>query len=337
MSTVWCFLETEKEGIKDADQEVLSEAKRIIGKKGTKLEILGLTESQKSIVEMKKFGPDKIMVLEGSLGKDLMKIDIIGPTIIRLLEKYRPSLVLASEDILYKDLFGYVSSKMGIPFLVDCVGLNRDNDKSFQFQRFWHGQKVSSRLRGLGDTVLATIRPGLFNVKKSLTKVEPELEFINLYNAKDDLVKRENKIKLLEYIKADPKTMDLADSEVIVSGGKGMGTLENFKRLYELADLLGASIGGTRVARDNGWIPLERQIGQTGKTVAPKLIICCGISGAMQHTFGMKDSKMIIAVNSDKNAPIFKIADVGIVGDVKKIIPELVNMVGKKKNIKSII
>jgi len=117
--------------------------------------------------------------------------------------------------------------------------------------------------------------------------------------------------------------MDLTEADVVIAGGRGLGSQENFKLVHELADVLGGSVGATRMAVDDEWINRERQVGLTGKTVRPKLFIACGISGAIQHTMGMKDSRVIIAINTDRNAPIFKIADVGVVGDVLEVMPAL--------------
>jgi len=136
--------------------------------------------------------------------------------------------------------------------------------------------------------------------------------------------------RVLDFIPADPATIDLTEAEIIVAGGRGVGSAENFSLLQELADLLGGSLGGSRVAVDYGWISSNRQIGQTGKIVAPRLYIACGISGAIQHQMGIKDAQKIVAINIDRNAPIFKIADVKIIGDLREVIPAVCRQLREK-------
>ena len=133
-------------------------------------------------------------------------------------------------------------------------------------------------------------------------------------------------------MKADPRTGSLKEAEIIIAGGAGIGDAENWHLIEELAELLGASVAASRVAVDAGWMTPDRQVGQTGKTVNPRLYIACGVSGAIQHTMGMKDSKLIIAINTDRNAPIFKVADVGIVGDLNEIVPAIIQHLRELKN-----
>jgi electron transfer flavoprotein alpha subunit len=177
---------------------------------------------------------------------------------------------------------------------------------------------------------MATIKPGVIGLGKPDISRKAEV----IVKSSDIDIEPEG-IKSLGIIKADAKTMDISEADIIVAVGRGTGQTVTFNMIEEIADLIQASLGGTRPAVDAGWISYDRQIGQTGKTVAPKLIISCGISGATQHTMGMKDSKLIIAINIDRSAPIFKIADVCIVTDLQEQLPILVDMLRQHKAAKN--
>ncbi len=210
----------------------------------------------------------------------------------------------------------YIVDITSIPGL-DYIDL--DENGAFQLTTPTHAGKVYTTVICTSDKPqMATLRPGLVEAKllsaarKAETiKVDPQI--------KPD----EARVKVTGFVKADPKTIDLEEAEIIVAGGGGMGAKENFRLLEELAEVLGGSVAGSRVPVDEGWITIERQVGQTGKTVASQLYIACGISGSIYHAMGMKDCKVIIAINKDRAAPIFKLADVGVVGDVLEVVPAL--------------
>ena len=163
---------------------------------------------------------------------------------------------------------------------------------------------------------MGTIRPGTYKKKKIVKEhVEVRREFVKLGASR-------NRVRVYETIEEEGVPADLESAEIIVAGGKGLGSAQGFQMLQNLADALGGAVGATRGAVEEGWISHAFQIGQTGKTVSPKLYIACGISGAIQHMVGMSSANMIIAINQDREAPIFQIADYGIVGDIYKIIPE---------------
>jgi electron transfer flavoprotein alpha subunit len=169
---------------------------------------------------------------------------------------------------------------------------------------------------------MATVESGVTKIQKDTRKDRAPCEFIQV-NPETYLAGGVSRIKVLRFIKADPKKIDISDADLIVCGGKGGGNKAQFEKIEKLADLMGAALGGSRVAVDNGCIDRERQIGQSGRSVSPELIISCGVSGAHAHTFGMKDAKTVIAINKDKNAPIIKLADLGVVGDLHEILPRL--------------
>jgi electron transfer flavoprotein alpha subunit len=165
---------------------------------------------------------------------------------------------------------------------------------------------------------MATVRPGIFKTPEK-TNSKAEIKIIDFdYKEKDSVT------KIVKIINREKSNVDLEDAEIIVTGGRGVGSKENFKIIEELAEVLNAEVGGSRVTVELDWIEHGRQVGQTGKTVSPKLYIACGISGAIQHVVGMQSSDIIVAINRDPNAPIFKVAHYGIVGDLHKVIPALI-------------
>jgi len=173
---------------------------------------------------------------------------------------------------------------------------------------------------------MATVRPGVF------AKISTDGSNCNIEKVEVKLVDSDIKTKVLEIIKSKKEIIDIAEADFIVSGGRGVGSKENFELLRELAKALDGTVAGSRAAVENGWIDGAYQVGQTGKTVRPQIYIACGISGAIQHVAGMQESDLIIAVNKDDSAPIMKLADYAIVGDIAKIVPELTAQVREIKN-----
>ena len=177
---------------------------------------------------------------------------------------------------------------------------------------------------------MATVRPGVMKmIAKDETRKGELVEF------KVDFTAADMNVEIVEAVKSDKKSVDLAEAKLIVSGGRGVGSAEGFDVIRDMADALGAEVGSSRACVDAGWIEKDRQVGQTGKTVRPDLYMACGISGAIQHVAGMENSELIIAINKNESAPIFEVADLGIVGDLKQILPKLADAVRKYKAAKA--
>jgi len=238
-----------------------------------------------------------------------------------LADKYKPQILLIGATGLGRDLAGAVATKLATGLTADCTGLDID-DHGFLLQTrpAFGGKIMATIVTERHRPQMASVRPHVMPMPERDSSRKGEIIRESLKVSKGDLA-----VKVLEIIR-DKKGKDAVDvtaADIIVGGGAGMQSMDNFTMLQELATELGGVVGGSRRAVDACWIPVECQIGQTGKTVGPKIYIACGISGAIQHLVGMQGSDVIIAINNDKNAPIFEVATYGIVGDVFKIVPAL--------------
>lgn len=226
------------------------------------------------------------------------------------------SLMMFGETPLLREVAGRLASRLNLPLVASVQGL-RQRD----------GQTVASR-PAIGGARTANFaiegRPALLVVHPDAADLVPAATPPPAY---ESLVSSpvEPAFRLLEQTRLGPAEMDVTEADVVVAGGRGVGGRDGFELLRDLAALLGGSVGASRVAVDAGWVPYTRQVGLTGKSVSPRLYIACGISGAIHHTLGMRDSAFIVAINTDARAPIFKIANVSIVGDVREVLPALIS------------
>ncbi len=241
-----------------------------------------------------------------------------------LIEKYKPEIVLVGATGLGRDLAGAVATNLQTGLTADCTGLSID-DKGFLLQTrpAFGGNIMATILTEYTRPQMSTVRPHVMPLPLKDTSRSGDI-----IREKVPVKEEEIAAKVLEII-ADENldSVDVAASDIIVSGGRGMCNTENYKILQELANELGGVVACSRAAVEAGWMPLERQVGQTGKTVRPKIYIACGISGAIQHLVGMQDSDTIIAINRDKHAPIFEVATFGIVGDLFQVVPAITEYV----------
>lgn len=245
-----------------------------------------------------------------------------------LVEKYKPEIVLIGATGLGRDLAGAIATKLQTGLTADCTGLAID-DKGFLLQTrpAFGGNIMATILTEYTRPQMSTVRPHVMPLPEKDTSRTGEIVREAVPIREEDIA-----VKVLEIIE-DKKldSVDVAAADIIVSGGRGMCNTENYSILQELADELGGVVACSRAAVEAGWMPLERQVGQTGKTVRPKIYIACGISGAIQHLVGMQDSDVIIAINRDKQAPIFEVATFGIVGDLFQVIPAITSYVRELK------
>ncbi len=327
---VWVFVEQLDGKPNHVSWELLGIGKKLALDLDTNLAAVILGHNVEHLVmETFKYGADRAYIIDNPVLKHYRTRPYLD-SFVYLANKYRPEVVLIGATGLGRDLSGAISTVLNTGLTADCTGLSIDKETRL----------LEQTRPAFGGNVMATIlteraRPQMASVRPRVMSIPPYLEGRIGELIRESVTLREEDIttKILEVTATRSETdIDIRTSEVIVSGGKGMLEKKNFVILEELATMLGGMLGASRCAVDAGWIPQERQVGQTGKTVRPKLYIACGISGAIQHLVGMQNAEHIIAINKDRNAPIFEVAHVGIVGDVFEIVPSLIESLKQKSS-----
>ncbi len=269
------------------------------------------------IKETFAYGAEKVFVTESPVLKQY-RTDPYACAAINLIRKFKPEVVLFGATTQGRDFAGTVATTIEAGLTADCTGLDIDPEtKHLKQTRPAFGGNIMATILDYPNyrPQMSTVRPKVFAMP-----VKDESKTGEVVREPLPMTEEQVRTKVLEFIKGT-EAVNIVDAEIIVSGGRGMGCAENFKVIRELAGQLGAAVGASRAAVDSGWIPYEHQVGQTGRTVRPKIYIACGISGAIQHLAGMKTSDIIVAVNKDPEAPIFKFATYGIVGDLFAVVP----------------
>lgn len=247
-------------------------------------------------------------------------------TMNKIIEDKKPDIVIYGATAIGRDMAPRVSARVHTGLTADCTGLTIEPDDEnpeklnlMMTRPAFGGNLMATIACPNHRPQMATVRPGVMQALK-MSDQNP----VNIEQYKVEIPADCKNVEILDITKIIQQRMNIEDAKVLVSGGRGMHGPENYPMLEELAGLLGGTISASRAAVDAGWVPKDRQVGQTGKTVRPNLYIACGISGAIQHLAGMEESDYIIAINKDASAPIFDVADVGIVGDIFKIVPLLI-------------
>lgn len=310
MSNVLVFCESNNNGIKKSSLELLSAAKN----SGRTVTAFAFGESSKAAAdEAAKYGATKVFICSDSKLNDYNS-ELFTHAAVNAINESAAELVLASSSMLARDLFPRVAAKLGAAVTSDCTDLELSADKIVVKKPLYSG-KCKAQVELNSDIKIVLMRANQLPVNDP---ADGSAETVEITVPDVDL-----KTLIKEIVKGTSEKLDLTEANIIVSGGRGMKDAESYKVLEPLAETLNATLGATRAIVDDGWVPHNMQVGQTGKTVAPTLYIACGISGAIQHLAGMSGSKVIVAINKDPEAPIFKKATYGIVGDVFEVVPKL--------------
>jgi len=240
-----------------------------------------------------------------------------------LIKEADPAVILLAASTRGKDLAPRVAARLAVGLASDCTGIEVQDGRLLITRPIYAGKAVAKVMEETRPQ-MATVRPNIFPAARPDTSSTAEVENISVDTG-------DVRAKVIEMLKEAGERVELTEADIVVSGGRGMKGPENFALLEKLADILGAAVGASRAAVDAGWRDHSHQVGQTGKVVTPTLYVACGISGAIQHLAGMKTSKYILAINKDPEAPIFKVADYGIVGDLFKVVPVLTEEFKKMK------
>lgn len=249
-------------------------------------------------------------------------------TLTLLIRNTSTSLVLFPGTCIGMDLAARVAARLGKTLISKCISIRPDPAHGLVMTRpVFGGQAHATLVSGPGELLIVTTAVGSSGTGRPIAGRTAQVVPILPETEPEDFL-----VKVVRSIRAGPKkNIDVRDAEIVVAGGRGVGSKQGFQVLETLAEVIGGSLAGTRPAVEAGWIHRDRQIGQTGRTVRPKLYIACGISGASQHNIGMKDSQYVIAINTDRHAPIHKIADLSIIGDLRSVVPELINEINDKQ------
>lgn len=323
---ILAFLESKDGKFKNSAFEVISEASKIANESGSELIALTIGNGLESALnELSVYGAKKIKLVDADqLNKKFTGGNIryspsaFSKVISEIAKSTGSNIIVLSATSLGKDLAGRIAVKTDSAVFNDCTEINLSDGKLKACRPVYAG-KSFIEIKSNSDKIVVTLRPNVFKpIKTENNSIETEntdVESLNLTEADFSSV-------VTDIIVSSEK-LDVAEADRIVSGGRGLRGPENFNLIENLAESIGGATGASRAVVDAGWRPHSEQVGQTGKTVSPSLYIACGISGAIQHLAGMSSSKCIVAINKDKDAPIFQIANYGIVGDVFEIVPAL--------------
>ncbi len=317
---IWVFAEQREGELMEVALELVGQASRMAKEIDTEVSAVLLGNNVEGLCEeLIQYGADKVILVDRPELQHYTT-DAYTKVIDQLINEFKPEIMMIGATNIGRDLGPRISARVHTGLTADCTKLEIDteNRRILQTRPAFGGNLMATIICPNHRPQMSTVRPGVMEKEEKDTTrtgeiIKPEVE----------LSESDIKAKVLEVVKEAKGQVDIAAANIIVSGGRGMGE-KGFEMLEKLAEKLGGEVGSSRAAVDAGWIEHSHQVGQTGTTVRPTLYIACGISGAIQHLAGMQDSDLIVAINTDADAPIFKIADYGIVGDVYDVVPELI-------------
>ena len=328
---VYVFAQQVDNCINNIAFELIGKGKDLADALGTEVTAVLVGSSVKDLADqLAEYGADKVIVVDDPQLKDY-RTEPYAHALASVIRKYKPEIFLVGATAIGRDLGPRVSARIHTGLTADCTQLEIGDFPLAPVpgKEQKHNQLLMTRPAFGGNTIatiacpdfrpqMATVRPGVMQKRERKPGVKANVEEFNPGFTPDHKY-----VEILEVVKAVANTVDIMDAKILVSGGRGMGSPENFKMLEDLAEVLGGQVSCSRAVVDAGWKPKDLQVGQTGKTVRPNVYFAIGISGAIQHLAGMEESDIIIAINKDESAPIFDVADYGVVGDLNKIVPAL--------------
>lgn len=318
--SVWVFAEQKKGKVQSVSFELIGKARELADKLGTTVGAVLIGHNvDMAAQELICAGADTVYVVDAPQVANFLD-EAYSKIFIKLIQKYKPEIVLSGATIIGRSLMSRVAITVDCGLTADCTGLDIDMQRKILLQTrpAFGGNIMATIISPNHRPQMATVRHKVFT-QPALNKQRKGKIVKETFPTED----MSSRVTLLDVVEEVESLVNLSEADIIVSGGRALGNHDNFKMLEELAQVLGGAVGASRAAVDSGWMPYSHQVGQTGRTVAPKLYIACGISGQIQHLVGMQSSKVIIAINKDPDAPIFKVATYGIVGDVFEIVPAL--------------
>ena len=328
---VFIFAEQVDNKISNIAYELLGKAKDLAKDLGTEVTAVLIGSGVKDLADsLAVYGADRVILVDDPELKDY-RTEPYAHALASVINEFKPEIMLVGATAIGRDLGPRVSARVATGLTADCTSLEIGNFplEPVANQEQLHNQLLMTRPAFGGNTIatiacpynrpqMATVRPGV------MQKIAPiEGAKANVVEFNPGFTPDNKYVEILDIVKSVVDTVDISEAKILVSGGRGVGSAENFKLLDDLAEVLGGTVSCSRAVVDNGWKPKDLQVGQTGKTVRPNVYFAIGISGAIQHTAGMEESDIIIAINKDESAPIFDVADYGIVGDLNKIVPML--------------
>jgi len=332
---VWVFAEQEDGSLNDVSLELCGKARELADRLGVQVgAVLPGRDVRKLADRLIAHGADKVYLVHDPQLEHYRTLPY-AEVLCQLITKYKPQIVLYGATVLGRDLAPRVASQMRAGLTADCTDLEIGDYEDKRAGRVYKNLLLQVR-PAFGGNIIATIVnperwPQMATVREGVMRLidgDPSRKG-TIVEEKPSLDDFDSVVRIIQRHR-EPRKVNLKGARIIVAGGGGVGSKENFKLIYELAGVLGGAVGASRAAVDGGFIGKEHQIGQTGTTVRPALYIACGISGAVQHRAGMEESAKIVAINRDREAPIFSVAHYGIVGDLNKVIPMLIEAVRQR-------
>lgn len=325
---IWVFVETECGKAKSVGYELINVARPLADEKGCQLVAVVIGKGvEQAAVDAIRYGADSAIIVDGD-EYEYYTTDAFAKAVVTLVEKYKPETLMIGATNNGRDLGPRVSCRLRTGLTADCtkIGIDEDTGNVAWTRPTFGGNLMATIMCPENRPQMGTVRPGVFKKGAYDESRTGEIVKEEVHVAPEEI-----RTKLIERVNEVAEAVNLEEAEIIVAGGRGIGSADNFKMLEELAEVLGGKVGCSRPVVEAGWMPQVRQVGQSGKTVSPKLYFAIGISGAIQHLTGIAGADTVVAINKDPDAPIFDVADYGIVGNFSEVVPAMIEAFKAKK------